>query len=163
MARGLTDLDVPAFVWGTILCGEQTADPVRALDQIADRLEVESSLTPPADSTLHAFSLAFGRLGTMLDIGVPLLTALEAAADSLPDPGARKALLAARAAVRAGADLSDAVAARCPDLPEPTADMIRDAERDGRLPDALPVIADYLLDAAGDRPTGRRKQEASNA
>jgi len=108
---------------------------------------------------LHAYALAFGRLGLMIGLHVPMLTALESAADSLPDPRAKRDLFAALRDVRTGANLSDALRRRCPSLPDLTIDMIRDAERERRLPDALPIIADYLLDAAGEGKPHRKKQE----
>jgi hypothetical protein len=42
-------------------------------------------------------------------------------------------------------------------------DMVRDAEHDGRLPEALPVIADYLLDVAAEKPVRRIHKEVRNA
>ena len=99
----------------------------------------------------------------MLDLKAPILTALEAAAESLADTNVRSEVLAARSAVRAGADFSDALVECCPNVPDAAIDMIRDAEREGRLSAALPIIADYLLDVAGEKPARRRKQEARNA
>jgi type II secretory pathway component PulF len=160
MARGLADLGVPSWVWGTLLSGEQQANPEYALTQVASRLELEQSLGEAADRRLRSFSLAFGRLSVMLALGVPILTGLEAAAEGLPDPHARDAIFAAREAVRQGADLSDALADA--GLPPMTLDMIRDGEADNRLAEALSVIADYLLDAAQHGSARRPKKEVCN-
>jgi len=161
MGRGLAAIGVPAYVWGSLLCGEQQGDPVKALTRIADRLEFEQSLARPADASIHSYALGLGRLGVMLAIGVPLLSALEAAAEMLPE-AAREALLGARKHIYDGAELSDALAQSARGLPPLTVEMIRDAERDNRLVEALPVIADYLLDVAQQRSARRPKQEAHN-
>jgi type II secretory pathway component PulF len=95
----------------------------------------------------------------MVEAGVPILAALETAAATDPRSQSHDVLLAARDPVRCGAELAETLASLAPDLPEMTIDMIRDAERDGRLGDALPVIADYLLDAAGEARSHRKKQE----
>ncbi len=95
----------------------------------------------------------------MLEAGIPILTALEAAAATDPRSQSHDVLLAARDPVRCGANLAETLASLAPNLPEMTIDMIRDAERDGRLGKALPVIADYLLDAAGEAKPRRKKQE----
>jgi len=162
MGRGLADVGVPAYVWGSILWGELQADPVKGLTRIADRLEFEQSLARPADALIHSYALGLGRLGVMLAIGVPVLDALEAAAEMLPEAGAREAFLGARRPVREGVELSEALAGTARDLPPLTVEMIRDAERDSRLAEALPVVADYLLDVAQQRSARRPKQEAHN-
>jgi type II secretory pathway component PulF len=163
MGRGLADVGVPAYVWGSLLWGERQGDPVKALTPIADRLELEQSLARPADASIHSYALGLGRLGVMLAIGVPVLGALEAAAEGLPEAAARDALFAARKLIREGAELSDALAGSARDLPPLTIEMIRDAERDSRLAEALPVVADYLLDVAQQRSASRPKEEAHNA
>ncbi len=99
----------------------------------------------------------------MLRAGVPVLTALECAADSVPRTKARGVLTEARSAVRAGADLSDALEQLAPDLPDMTIEMVRDGEHDGRLGEALAVIADYLFDESGQRRARARRQEVQNA
>jgi len=159
MGRGLAQLGLPSYIWGAIFSGEVCGELEQAATLLADRLELERSLPPPANPRRHSLSLAFGRLGLLLALHAPMLTALEAAAESLPDPKVRSHLLAAREAVTRGADLADALAQLAPDLPPMTLDMIRDAERDGRLPEALPVIADYLLDVAADKPVRRAHKE----
>jgi len=162
MGRGLAELGLPSFVWGSILAGEVTGSLSAVLPQLADRLEVEQSMLPLRHTRLNSCALALGRLGLMLGVHVPLLTALESAADSLPDPGAARDINAVFRDVRTGAELSGALERHCPHLPEQTVDMIRDAERDGRLGDALPIVADYLLDAASEAQTRRKKQEVRN-
>jgi type II secretory pathway component PulF len=162
MGRGLAELGLPAFVWGSILGGEVTGTLASALPQLADRLELEHNLMPLRRTRLNSYALALGRLGLMLGLHVPMLTGVESAADSLPDPGAVRDMGAVFRDVRTGADLSDALQRHCSSLPDLTIDMIRDAEREGRLPDALPIVADYLLDAAGEARPRRKKQEARN-
>lgn len=98
----------------------------------------------------------------MMGLGVSVLDALEAAAHLLPAADVRNEILTARDAVCSGADLSDALRRHSPSLPDLTIDMIRDAEREGRLPEALPIIADYLLDVAGEAKPRRNKQEVRN-
>ncbi len=152
VARGLISR-VPAFVWGTILSGELHGAPGPALTKLADRLEAERSLPASHNRLLREYSLAVGRLGLMLQVGVPILQALEAAAESIVVPEPRGALLAAREAVRGGADLSEALAPVAADLPPMTIEMIRDGEQTGRLAETLSIVADYLLDeAAKARP-----------
>jgi type II secretory pathway component PulF len=161
MGRGLADMGVPAYVWGGLLCAELQGDPLKALARIAARLEFEQSLARPGDASIHSYALGLGRLGVMLDIGVPVLTALEAAAEMLPE-AARQALLGARKHICDGAELSDALAETARGLPPLTVEMIRDAERDNRLTEALPVIADYLLDVAQQHSARRPNDTLSN-
>ncbi len=163
LSQGLAAARAPAWVWRSLYAAETWAATTEGLDRIADELEAEASLPRSAASRLGVLGLTLARLGLMLDLKAPILTALEAAAESLTDADARGEVLAARNALRAGVDLSDALMQCCPNLPDAAIDMIRDAERDGRLGGALPVIADYLFDVAADEPTRRQKQEASNA
>lgn len=163
LSQGLAAAGAPAWVWRSLYAAETWAATAHGLDQIADELEAEASLPRSAASRLGLLGLTLARLGLMLDLKAPILTALEAAAESLTDADVRSEVLAARSAVRAGADLSDAVMQCCANLPEAAIDMIRDAERASRLSAALPVVADYLLDVAGDEPPRHQKQEASNA
>jgi type II secretory pathway component PulF len=158
VGRGLIG-DVPSFIWGTMLSGELYGAPAPALVKLADRLEVERTTGPVKHKQLYAHSLAIGRLGLMLQVRVPILSALEAAAESASVPEVRDALFAARAAVSDGADLSEALCRVAADLPPAAIDMIRDAEKAGRLPEALPVVSDYLLDEAGGSaaPKGKEK------
>jgi len=157
------DLQWPSFIWGMVRNGESRADLGPTLTLIADRLEAERTTPPPKNRGLHAYALGFGRLGVMLGVGVPILTALETAAAAAPRSQAHDVLMAARTAVRRGTDLSDALQPLAPDLPEMTLDMIRDAEQEGRLAEALPIIADYLLDEAARTPGRGRKQELRDA
>jgi len=159
IARGLIPLGLPSFVWGTILSGELYGAPAPALVKLADRLEAERATGPVKHKQLYAHSLAIGRLGLMLQVRVPILSALEATAESASVPEVRDALFAARAAVSDGADLSEALCRVTADLPPAAIDMIRDAEKAGRLPEALPVVSDYLLDEAGGSaaPKGKEK------
>jgi type II secretory pathway component PulF len=134
-----------------------------ALTLVADQLEGEEAMPAPRDRKLQAYGVALARLGVMLGVGVPILTALECAAATDPRSQAHDVLLAARDPVRHGAELAETLSSLAPDLPEMTIDMIRDAESEGRLPAALPIIADYLLDVA-DGESGRcPRQEKSNA
>ncbi len=148
-ALGLIPLGLPSFVWGTILNGERRGATALGLTRVADRLEIERVAGPARDKRLHAYSLALGRLGVMLQEWVPILTALEAAADSIPSPEARDAMLAARDAVREGVELSQALSRVAAGLPTAAIDMIRDAEKAGRLAEVLSVVSDYLQDEAG--------------
>jgi type II secretory pathway component PulF len=160
LSQGLAAARAPAWVWRSLYAAETWAAAAQGLDRIADELEAEASLPRSAASRLGLLGLTLARLGLMLDLKAPILTALAAAAESVTDADVRSEVLGARNAVRAGVDLSDALMQCCPNLPDAAIDMIRDAERDGRLGDALPVIADYLLDAAGEAKPRRKKQEA---
>ncbi|UCC69180.1 MAG: type II secretion system F family protein [Armatimonadota bacterium] len=159
ISDALVQLHWPSFVWGMVRNGENRGDPAPALALIADRLEAEQAASPPKNRGLHAYALGFGRLGVMLGVGLPILTALETAAAAAPRSQAHDVLMAARTAVRGGAELSDALEPLAADLPDMTLDMIRDAEREGRLAQALPIVADYLLDEAAQTPHRARKQE----
>jgi len=112
---------------------------------------------------LHAYSIAFGRLSVMLATGVPVLTALEVAAEAAARGEPHDVFMAARDAVSAGSTLADALARTSPVFPEMTFEMIGEAECEGRLPAALRVVSDYLLDEAQQPPRGGRRQEVSNA
>ncbi|MFB3880160.1 MAG: type II secretion system F family protein [Armatimonadota bacterium] len=162
MGRGLADIGTPAYVWGSLLSAETQGDPLKALAPVADLLEFEQSVPRPVNNSAHCYALGLRRLGMMLAIGVPLIGALEATAETLPDAGAREALLAARKLINEGAELSDTLAESAHGLPPLTIEMIRDAERDNRLVEALPVIADYLLDVAQQRSARRPKREVHN-
>ena len=159
VSEALVQLGWPSFVSGMARNGENAALAADALTLVADRLDAEQAWGGPKDRGLHAYALALGRLGVMLSVGVPILTALETAAAAAPRSRAHDVLMAARDPVRQGADLADALESLAPDLPEMTIDMIRDADRERRLGEALPVVADYLADAAGEKTPRRRKQE----
>ena len=159
VSDALAQLEWSPFVVGMVSDGESRNAVEAAFTLIADQLEAEQTTPAPSDRDLHAYAVALARLGVMLEVGVPVLTALEAAAATDSRSESHGVLLAARDPVRRGADLAETLASLAPDLPEMTIDMIRDAERDGRLGDALPVIADYLLDTAGEAKPRRKKQE----
>jgi type II secretory pathway component PulF len=163
ISDALRRLDWPSFISGMVHNGESRGDPSPALTLIADRLEAEQAAPPRKDRGLHAYALGLGRLGVMLGVGIPILTALETAAAAAPRSQAHDVLMAARTAVRGGAELSDALEPLASGLPEMTLDMIRDAEREGRLAEALPIVADYLLDEAARKPSRGRKQEVRDA
>lgn len=162
LARGLIPSGVPSYLWGTMLAGELQRDLPGALNKLAERIETEQLMPLPRDRQLHAYSLALGRLGMMLQVGVPLVQATEAAAESGLLAEVREALMGVSRAVSDGSDLSEALARAAPDLPPMTTEMIRDAEAAGNLSSALPVVADYLLDAAGEKAP-RRGKEAHHA
>jgi len=163
MSEELAEWGLPSYVWGVVRWGENRGDLAPALALLADRIELER--TPPAvkNRRLYAYSLALGRLGMMLAAGVPLLQAIESAAESVAPSEASDALAAARRGITGGESLSEALQAAAPDLPAMTIDMIRDGEEAGRLDEALPVVADYLLDAAGPKPSRKAGKEVSNA
>lgn len=151
IAGALREEGFPSFVWGVVQWGEARGAPAEALSEVADRLELEQGISPPSNRELYAYSLALGRLGMLLRLGVPILTALEATAESVPGSRAHGALMAARDAVRQGRDLSEVLEAAAPELPASTADMIGDGEQEGRLGEVLAIVADYLLDEARER------------
>jgi len=161
----LDDLGWPSFVSAIARYGDAQGDLAASLPLAVEALEVEQGLPKARSRELRAFGLAFGRLGPMFRGGVPTLTAIECAAESVAGSAAQEALTAAGRAVRGGEALSDALDRLAPDLPEMTTDMIRDGERDGRLGDVLSVVSDYLLDesASARRAATPRKQEARNA
>jgi len=162
IAAALGEEGMPAFIWGAVQSGEGQATPAQALREVADRLEFEQGITPVPNRELYAYSLALGRLGMLIRVGVPILTALEAAAESVPGARAHDALMTARDGVRQGRDLAEALAGVAPELPPGTGDMIRDGEQDGRLGEVLPIVADYLLDEAGELAVRPPKQEVPN-
>ena len=162
MARALIPQGFPAFMWGALLYGELSATVAAAATLLADRLELEQVMAPPEDPALHCYSLFFGRLAMMLQVGVPLAQALEDAAESAAVPEVREILTGVAGAVHNGGDLSEALARAASDLPPMTVQMIRDGEEEeDRLPPALSVVADYLLDEAGQEHS--TKKEARNA
>jgi type II secretory pathway component PulF len=163
ISDALVRLEWSSFISGMVQNGESRAELGPALSLIADQLEAEQAAPPPGNRGLHAYALGLGRLGVMLGVGVPILTALETAAAAAPRSRAHGVLMAARTAVRGGAELSDALAPLAPDLPEMTLAMIRDAEREGRLAQALPIVADYLHDEAARKSRRGRKQEVRDA
>jgi type II secretory pathway component PulF len=159
----LDELGWPSFASAMARSGEDRNDLGRSLTLVAEALELEQSLPGPLDRELHAFGLAFGRLAAMYRAGVPTLTALECAAESVAGARAREVLMATRDAVRGGEVLAEALDRLAPELPEMTTEIIRDGERDGRLGDVLAVVADYLFDESGEGSTEPRKQEVRNA
>ena len=159
VSDGLAKLQWPSFVCGMVRNGESRNAVEAVLLLVADQLEAEHATPAPTDPNLHAYAIALARLGVMLRVGVPILTALETAAAADPRSQSHDVLMSACDPVRCGAELAGTLASLAPDLPEMTLDMIRDAEREGRLGDALPIIADYLLDAAGEAKPRRKKQE----
>ena len=163
MSAEMADRGAPPYVWGAIACGEVRGDIARALTLLADRLEAEQAIGAPRDRRLYAYALAFGRLGMLLAIGVPFLQALESAAESVAPSDVSDALLAARMAIAKGDGFAEALERAAPDLPATVIEMTRDGERDGRLDQALPIIADFLLDEAAQKPARRSKKEGSNA
>jgi type II secretory pathway component PulF len=163
ISDALRRLDWPSFISGMVHNGESRGDPSSSLTLIADQLEAERAAPPSRNHELHAYALGLGRLGVMLGVGVPILTALETAAAAAPRSQAHDVLMSARTPVRGGAELSDALEPLAPDLPEMTLAMIRDAEREGRLSEALPIVADYLHDEAARKPRRVRKQEVRDA
>jgi len=163
MSAEMADRGAPSYVWGAVRQGEVCGDMAPALTALADRLDLEQALPPARDDRLRAYALAFGRLGMLLAIGVPFLQALESAAESVVPSDVSDALLAARMAMAKGDGFADALDRAAPDLPATAIEMMRDGERDGRLDQALPIIADYLLDEAAQKPARRSKKEGSNA
>jgi len=157
-ADGLLGIGMPSFVFGTMKAGEVGAAVGEAASRLAGRLELEQNAGKPRNQGLLAYSLAFGRLGLMLGLRIPALTAIETAAGSVSGSPAESVLMRAREEVRQGVDLSEALERVGADLPEMTVEMIRDGEQDGRLADALSVVADYLLDEAGAARKASKKE-----
>ena len=158
ISEALADLGAPSFIWGTVRSGEASARLAQALTLLADRLEAEKAIRPARNRTLHYYALAFGRLGMMLSAGVPILSALEAAGESLGHPGVGKVFIGLTREMKRGwGEFADAVGRLAPELPPMAVEMLRDGERDGRLDVALPIVADYLLDEASQRPAPARK------
>jgi type II secretory pathway component PulF len=147
VGRGLIG-DVPSFIWGTILSGELHGALGPALAKLADHLDGERQTAIGADSILRDYSFALGRLGLMLQVRVPLPEALESAAESAALPETRETILAAHDGIRDGADFSEVLSRVTAAIPAGAVDIIRDAEVAGRLSEALPVVADYLMDEA---------------
>jgi type II secretory pathway component PulF len=73
-----------------------------------------------------------------------------------------KALQAGRQAIVRGDALSAALGSAGVSFPPQTIEMIRDAELEGTLDQALSVVADYLLDEAGEKRVQRKKPEVRN-
>jgi len=170
VSEQLADLRLPSWVWGAVRHGEARGDLACALEPLAAEIEFEQATPAPSNRQLYQYSLAFRRMGMLLTVGVPILEALEAAAESVDDRDVSRSACAVRKAVLDGGAVSDALAGEAPNLPPMTIEMIRDAESDGRLDQALPVVADYLLEAASEKPTRRHRppnqranKEVSNA
>jgi type II secretory pathway component PulF len=157
ISKELTQQGAPSYVAETVEWGERRGALDPALFALADHLEWEQAVAAE-DPRLQGYALAFGRLGMMLAIGVPVLQALAAAAESVHPSEASDAFAAARGAIVQGASIADALHSAVKDLPPTTFDMIRDGEEEGRLGEVLPIVADYLLDEAG--PTGARSATA---
>ena len=153
----------PSFVWGMVQGGENKGALGEALIGLAETLEGERVVRPPRYRRLHAYSIAFGRLSAALATGVPVLTALEVAAEASASGESHDVFMAARDAMRAGSTLVDALERISPAFPEMAVEMIREAECEGRLAPALRIVSDYLLDEAQPPPRGGRRQEVSNA
>jgi type II secretory pathway component PulF len=153
----LLTLGMPWYVLGALKGGELGSRLGESATALAERLELERGIAGIRNRELLAYSLAFGRLGLLLGIHVPILTAIEAAAGSVPGANAEAALNRAREEVRQGVDLSEALERAGAALPEMTLQMIRDGEEDSRLHHALSVVSDYLLDEAG--AASRAKKE----
>jgi hypothetical protein len=149
-----------SYVWGAVKCGEARALPALGLTVAAELLEAEAVLPQLRDKAALSLALALGRLGALMEIGVPICTALEAAAEALPDQAITDRVGAACQAVKGGIELSDAlVGAGLPLSPE-AAQMIADASERGRLGKALPIVAEFVLDEAREtRPSKRHKEE----
>jgi len=163
LGRGLIPLGFPTFMWLMIEVGEITSMITDALSGLADRLAAEQATSAPRDRRLYAYSLAFGRLGLMLKSGVPVIQAVEAAAESVGDEDVQGAFMAVRDEVREGMLMANAFAKVADDLPPMVIEMIADTEVAGRLDDGVSIISDYLLDEAGEKRTRGGPKEAHNA
>jgi type II secretory pathway component PulF len=148
MSEELRNRHAPGWVACTVQSGEASARLERTLIILADRLELETQILPTHNPRLREHALAFGRIGMMLSVGVPVVQAIELAAESVAPSPATDALKAARQSVVRGGYVSDALATVALELPPMTAQMIRDGEDAGNLDQALSVVADYLLDEA---------------
>jgi len=162
MSEELRDRGVPSYVWSTVRHGEAAAALGPALTALADRLDLEQGLPASRDPELRAYALAFGQLSMMLAVRVPFPQAAESAAESVAPSAAADALMKVKRAVVRGESLVEALAEAGRGLPPMTIEMIRDGENDRRLPQALAVVADYLLDEAG-RPAKRARKEKAHA
>jgi len=156
-AHALLRPGMPWFVFGALKHGELSSRVAEAATALADRLECERTIPAVRNQELLAYSLAFGRLSLLLEIGVPILTAIEAVAGSVAGAKAEAALYRAREEVRQGVDLSEALERAGAAVPEMTVQMIRDGEEDSRLHHALSVVSDYLLDEAGATSAARKE------
>ena len=163
ISAGMREHGWPSFVCGMVQNGERTSALDLALIRVAETLEGERAVRPRGDRRLHAFGVSFGRLSAMLASHVPILTALEVAAEATARGEPHDVFMAARDAMRGGSTLVDALERISPALPEMTLEMIGEAECEGRLAPALRVVSDYLLDEAQQPPRGGRRQEVSNA
>jgi len=150
ISKELTQQGVPSYVSEAVEWGERRGALDPALFRLADHLEWEQAVAA-RDPRLRAYSLAFGRLGMLLGVGVPALQALKAATESVHPSEATDAFAAARKAIVEGASVADALQSAAHDLPSATFDMIRDGETEGRLGEVVPIVADYLLDEAGQK------------
>jgi len=163
--RYLSDALLPqqqgSLAWKVLRNGEIRNTLPDNLVALADRLELEATY-PKSPTRLQAYATVFSALGFLLSLRVPMLSALESAAESVPDKGVTDAFCAARAAMSEGASLAEAMARLAPDLPSPTLDMIGEAEEDGRLDFALSVVADYLFDQAEESAPASHSKEVSH-
>jgi type II secretory pathway component PulF len=150
ISKELTQQGAPSYVAETVEWGERRGALDPALFALADHLEWEQAVAA-GDPRLRAYALGFGRLGMLLGVGMPALQALEPVAESLRPSEASEAFAAARKAIADGASVADALQGAARDLPPTTFEMIRDGEDEGRLGEVLPIVADYVLDEAGQK------------
>ena len=150
ISEELLQQGAPSYVWGAARWGENRGALDPALFRLADHLEWEQAIAVQ-DRRLRTYALAFGRLGMMLGVGVPALQALEAAAESVHPSEASDAFAAARKAIAQGGSVADALERAAADLPPMTFEIIADGETEGRLGEVVPIVADYLLDEAGQK------------
>jgi type II secretory pathway component PulF len=155
----LMELGAPSFIWGTVRAGEVSATLKHAVTLLADRLEAEQEIRPCRDRRLHFYGLAFGRLGMMLSAGVPFISALVAAGESLGESEVGRVFMSAAKEMREGwGDFAGALGRLDPGLPPTAVEMLRDGEEEGRFGEVVPIVADYLLDEADSSQAARAGQ-----
>jgi type IV pilus assembly protein PilC len=122
-----------------------------AAQEKIDRVKVK---TPIVGEIWIKYQVAqFARvLGTLLTGGIPLMQALETAADSLGTPLLRKLLEKAGQSVREGQSLSSSLAVTGV-FPGLAVDMIEVGESTGALPAMLSSVAEFYEDDVSTRMT----------
>jgi len=122
-----------------------------AAQEKIDRVKVK---TPIVGEIWIKYQVAqFARvLGTLLTGGIPLMQALETAADSLGTPLLRKLLEKAGQSVREGQSLSSSLAVTRV-FPGLAVDMIEVGESTGALPAMLSSVAEFYEDDVSTRMT----------
>lgn len=88
------------------------------------------------------------QLATLVEAGVPVVSALQSLSAQVDDPESRRVLVEIQESVRSGMSLGRAVESQAQTFPELYGAMVRAGEESGTLPLSLARLADHLEDQA---------------